>query len=119
MNSALDELISWCESNTLYTLRLGKVTREAAAELAQLRAQLEMNKNNLESFMELQAENKKLCNMIAKRYEDYLQKCARVAELESAREEAKQFVECLVAVTDDTVQGTTEWLKKFSPEIRR
>lgn len=44
---------------------------------------INQNAANLESFMQLQAENKKLCDLLAERYETYLKVCAEVVRLES------------------------------------
>ena len=70
---------------------------QAAAELAQLRAELEINKANLESFMQLQAENKKLCDLLAERYGVYLKVCAELAEARKVIEQLFEASDAFVA----------------------
>ena len=67
----------------------------AAAELAQLRAELEMNKANLESFMQLQGEHKKLCDLVAERYKIYLKDQAEMVRLSAELDEKNSALELI------------------------
>jgi hypothetical protein len=64
------------------------------AEKDTYRARSEITEANLESYMELQAENKKLCSLLAERYETYLKVCAEAHEMRGALELiAKEIVD--------------------------
>jgi hypothetical protein len=75
---ALERALNVVLGNNVLSESYGGVFRQAAAELARLRAELEMNKANLESFMQLRDENSKLCALLAEKYQIYLQICAEI-----------------------------------------
>jgi len=75
---ALERALNVVLGNNVLSESYGGVFRQAAAELARLRAELEMNKANLESFMQLRDENSKLCALLAEKYQIYLQNCAEI-----------------------------------------
>lgn len=68
-----------------------------------------------ETNQELRAENKKLCALLAEKYEIYLQNCAEIDRLSKERQEAREHLERLLEATEDFLALPPDDMKDFMP----